>query len=92
MIRRNRLIVYNGDLTGRVISVDAEKWNHFELEQVTDKGAELLNIKFSENFKQSVLNEYCDSVYIVQEACRSACISKGINEEQDVLKEISNDI
>lgn len=32
----NRFIVYNGDLTGRVISVDADKWDHSELEQVID--------------------------------------------------------
>jgi len=44
-LEENRLIVYNGDLTGRVIAVDADKWNNQELIKVDD-GARLLNIDF----------------------------------------------
>lgn len=81
----NRLIVYNGDLTGRVISVNADNWNTEELSQVIDKGADLLNIKFSDSFKSQLIKECYDSVYIVQETCREVCKSCGINEYQTRL-------
>ena len=46
----NKLVIYNGDLTGRVISVNADLWSEREMRQVIEKGAELLNIKFDEVF------------------------------------------
>ncbi|MEH2401844.1 hypothetical protein [Nostoc sp.] len=46
-LEENRLIVHNGDLTGRVIAVDADKWTYKELMQVIDEGAKLLNINFN---------------------------------------------
>jgi hypothetical protein len=87
-LEENRLIVYNGDLTGRVISVNADKWSRKELLQVINDGANLLNISFSSDFIEPLLNECYDSVYIVQEACREACKLEKVNETQDELKEI----
>lgn len=77
-LEENRLIVYNGDLTGRVLAVDADEWRSEELLQVIDLGAELLNIKFDEDFKEELVQESNDSVYIVQEVCRQACINESI--------------
>jgi len=77
-LEENRLIVYNGDLTGRVLAVDADEWRSEELEQVIDLGAELLNVEFDEDFKTSLVRESNDSVYIVQEVCRQACTGEGI--------------
>jgi hypothetical protein len=54
-LEENRLTVYNGDLTGRVISVNADKWSGEELEEVIHAGEALLNIQFSESFKQNLL-------------------------------------
>ncbi|NPE28571.1 hypothetical protein HNV12_11495 [Methanococcoides sp. SA1] len=76
----NRLIVYNGDLTGRVISVNADNWEQNELEEVIDNGAELLNIHFTDRFKRELIDKCYDSVYIVQESCRIACKLQGIAE------------
>ncbi|WP_414586494.1 hypothetical protein [Scytonema sp. PCC 10023] len=89
-LEENRLIVYNGDLTGRVIAVDADKWTSNELLSVIDKGAELLNIQFSKEFKQTLIRESYDSVYIVQEVCAKACREKGISETQREEQIIDN--
>lgn len=86
----NRLIVYNGDLTGRIISVNADKWSSAELTQAIDEGGNLLNIKFSDKFKEDVITHCLNSVYLVQEACRRACIMSDINQTQENSVEIGN--
>jgi hypothetical protein len=47
----NRLIVYNGDLAGRVISVDADAWSPVDLQYVIEAGETLLNVQFPAAFK-----------------------------------------
>lgn len=76
----NRLIVYNGDLTGRIISVNADRWEEAELSQVMTDGGALMGISFTETFKSEVVTGCLDSVYIVQEACRLICLQSGILE------------
>jgi len=78
----NRLIVYNGDLTGRIISVNADRWKNDELERAIEKGGELLNIDFDAQFKADVVTHCLNSIYLVQEACRRACIECGITGTQ----------
>jgi len=91
-LEENRLIVHNGDLIGRVISVNADRWAKHELLEVINNGAKLLNINFSKDFINTLLNESYDSVYIVQEVCNNACKSQNITETQKELKEIGNNI
>jgi len=78
-LEENRLTVYNGDLTGRIISINADKWEPAELQEVVNSGEKLLNIKFSEEFINEVIKECYGSVYILQEACYKCCIKYGIN-------------
>jgi AAA+ ATPase superfamily predicted ATPase len=91
-LEENRLIVYNGDLTGRVVAIDADKWTDEELIKVIDEGAKLLNIKFTNYFKSVLLRESYDSVYIVQEVCLAACIKEKIRETQNENFEIGNNL
>ena len=91
-LEENRLIVYNGDLISRVISVNADNWTEEELREVIDEGAKLLNINFADQFKTSLLNECYESVYIVQEVCREACQSNDIRETQDDFKMIGQNV
>lgn len=72
-LEENRLIVKNGDLTGRVISVNADRWKEEELREVIQKGEDLLNISFDDNFRDEVIENCFNSVYMVQEACQIAC-------------------
>ncbi len=84
-LEESRLTVYNGDLTGRVIGVDADRWTGDELREVITAGEQLLNIEFAEPFREAVLINCFDSVYIVQETCYQACVKSGINFTQDDL-------
>jgi len=86
----NRLIVYNGDLTGRIISVNADKWETAELEMAIQKGGELLNIDFDAKFKADIVLHCLNSIYLVQEACRRACIECGISGTQKIKTTIGN--
>ena len=84
----NRLILLNGDLTGRLVSVDADEWSPEELREVIASGEALLNISFSEDFKRDLLKWCLGSVYIVQECCRKVCEEQSIVETQGTHKEI----
>ncbi len=75
--------MYNGDLTGRIVGVNADRWTSDELRQVIAAGEALLNVSFADSFKNQVIDGCLDSVYIVQEACYQACLATGINLTQD---------
>jgi len=78
-LEENRLTVYNGDLTGRVIGINADQWSDEQLNNVISAGEALLNISFATSFKESLLGSCFDSVSIVQEACYIACKNENIN-------------
>lgn len=78
----NRLIVYNGDLTGRVISVNADHWSHAELQSVITEGGALLGVTFERSFADQLISLARESVYVVQEGCRRACLTANVNETQ----------
>lgn len=84
----NKLVIYNGDLTGRVISINADKWSKLEMKQVIQKGAELLNIKFDNDFVDELIQRSSDNVYLVQEACHRICDENDIRETQKNCKSI----
>jgi hypothetical protein len=79
----NRMIQHNGDLTGRVVTVNADAWSTEELREVIAQGEELLNIGFDENFKAELVQGCFDSVYVVQEACYRACVASKIHATQE---------
>ncbi|WZV76166.1 hypothetical protein AAFM48_11810 [Burkholderia pseudomallei] len=81
-LEEGRLTVYNGDLTGRIVGVNADKWTSDELREVIATGEALLNISFSSSFKDEVIKGCLDSVYIVQEACYQACMREGVGATQ----------
>jgi len=87
-LEENRLTVYNGDLTGRITSINADRWEEEELRNVISRGEDLLNISFDNNFVDGLLEDCFGSVYIVQEACYQCCIKEGINQTQIVYTEI----
>jgi len=78
-LEENRLTVYNGDLSGRVISINADKWEADELKEVISLGENLLNIKFSTKFINELISDCYGSVYIVQETCYRCCVKYEIN-------------
>lgn len=92
-LEEGRLTVYNGDLTGRLVGVNADRWTVGELRQVIADGEALLNISFADSFKDQVIAGCLDSVYIVQETCHQACLAKNINFTQDAhMNEVGADL
>jgi hypothetical protein len=75
----NRLIQYNGDLTGRVTAVDADAWREGELREVIAKGEGLLNVRFDSEFVDALIESSFDSVWVIQEACYRACVEAGVH-------------
>jgi hypothetical protein len=89
-LEENRLVVYNGDLTGRLIAINADRWTEQELQAVIESGEKLLNITFETGFKSGLIKESYGSVYIVQEACRESCILANIRRTQETSVEIGS--
>ena len=84
----NRLILFNGDLTGRVIAIDADAWKPEQLHEVITAGEQLLNISFQGDFKQQLVNGSFQSVYLVQEGCHRACTEAGVYQTQESYREL----
>jgi hypothetical protein len=85
----NRLILFNGDLTGRVIAIDADAWEDYQLMSVISSGEALLNVELGTDFKRRLILSSFRSVYIVQEACHRACADAGAYETRAKLQNIS---
>jgi hypothetical protein len=88
----NRLIVYNGDLAGRVVSVDADSWSASDLMKVFAEGEALLNIEFPAAFKAELIQRSLNSVYILQNCCYKACRESGIVETQEQRRTLPADL
>lgn len=89
-LEENRLTVYNGDLTGRITPIDADKWSHEELRKVISEGEQLLNVTFASDFVQELLKDCFNSVYIVQESCYQCCEQSGVTHALDVNRTIGS--
>lgn len=87
-LEENRLIVYNGDLTGRVIPIDADEWKAEELKEVIETGGRLLKVEFEDEFVEQLLEGCFDSVAIVQECCRRACHEAQVFKELDSSEKV----
>lgn len=91
-LEENRLVVYNGDLTGRVVAINADQWTDAELREVVEKGEELLNLHFAEGFKATLIHESRGSVFVVQEASRQACLTNGVTHTLAEPRELGSNL
>jgi hypothetical protein len=90
-IDENRMTQHNGDLGGRVISVNVDKWDEEDLRRVIFAGADLLRVEFDQDFLDALLRSAMDSVWIVQEACKLACEAAGVFQTQTTQTRVSGD-
>lgn len=77
-LEEDRLTVHNGDLTGRVISINADLWTPEDLDDLFFNSEALLNISFDEQFKEDIKNSCNGSVFLVQQLCHNSCKEMGI--------------
>jgi hypothetical protein len=87
-LEENRLAMLNGDLTGRVYSINVDNWKKSELEEVIINGEKLLNITFNSSLKEEIKKWSVGSVFILQEISLKLCKENGINKKQEVNTEI----
>ncbi|MCP1996320.1 hypothetical protein [Flavobacterium sp. HSC-61S13] len=88
-LEENRLIALNGDLSGRIKSVNADEWTDENLYSLIGDGEILLNISIPEASKKQLIKKSLNNVYIVQEVCYQLCKINKINQTQDENKEIN---
>lgn len=90
-IDENRMTQHNGDLGGRVISVNVDKWTDEDIRRVIEEGGRLLNVTFTTGFIDAVVSSAKESVWIVQEACKIACEQAGVFKRPAVTAEVDAD-
>lgn len=88
---KNRLIFYNGDLSNRLASIDADTWSHECLQQVVEEGEKLLNIQFNEGLIDEIIQNSAESVSLLQEACFKICEANAVYETCSELKIVYSD-
>jgi hypothetical protein len=76
----DRVTAHNGDLTGRVVAINADAWSPTELRNVAMIGADLLNIELEDRFLTELVDASFGSVAVVQEACAALCRMKSVTE------------
>ncbi|MBZ6067940.1 hypothetical protein LA374_17240 [Aeromonas schubertii] len=89
-LEEDRLTVHNGDLTGRVISINADLWKPEDLDELFYNSEALLNIRFSEIFKKQVKDSCNGSVFLVQQLCHEACKALDITSTCETTKTVGD--
>ena len=87
-LEENRLIALNGDLSGRIKSVNADEWTNENLMSLIIDGEILLNISIPEDNKKQLIEKSLNNVYIVQEACYQLCKVNKIQQTQETKVDI----
>lgn len=77
-LEANRLVVYNGDLAGRITSIPADTWTEEELNAVVRAGEPLLNLAFSDDVVRALVDRSQRNVGLLQEACRQMCLARNV--------------
>ena len=88
----NRLVEFNGDLTERVLSVNADVWSPAQLSEVVERGEKLLNIEFDPAFRDGLIQGCFESVSIVQTACHQVAEAAGISATVDDHTVVGTDV
>ena len=87
-LETNRLLLYNGDLNGRLTNINVDLWPDDLLKRVIDNGKPLLNIQFSEEVESEIISISQDNVGLLQELCYRLCEEHDVWSTQDETKVI----
>lgn len=103
-LEANRLTLYNGDLIGRVTTLNTDQWTDGELMAVIEGGLPLLNITIHDAVKNEIVQGCQQNVGLLQEICYRLCERSNVwqtGDEQrtvgsvgdvaEVLKELSDE-
>lgn len=85
--KTSKLLSYNTDLQQRIAEISVERFSNDQLLRIIELGENSLNIRFSDEIKENILNESYGNASMVQNICQRICILKGINETScDIVK------
>lgn len=87
-LQENRIVQFNGDLSGRVSTINADVWHEEELREAIRVGEQHLNVEFSDGFVSSLVSSCFDNIYVVQEVCLQACLKAGVTHRGDRVIQI----
>lgn len=62
-LEEDKLTTFNGDLAGRIVSINADRWEKDDVYKLFDNSEKLLNIKFDDKFKLDVVEKCNGSVF-----------------------------
>ena len=79
-LEENKLTLLNGDLSGRIYSLNADVWKTDELKEVIIRGEELLNFHFEHQLKIEIIEYSLGSVFLLQEICKAVCAYLSLSE------------
>ncbi|MEC1004878.1 hypothetical protein [Bacillus subtilis] len=72
------LVLYNTDLMGRIIGISVGSFSYHELHEMVTRGANLLNIEFSEQMTDKIVDESMYSAALAQDICLRLCFELDI--------------
>ena len=88
----DRLTTFNGDLAGRVVSINADQWLDENIDELFTVSEALLNISFPIEFKTAVKNKCNGSIFLVQQLCMKVCEAQSITKTQEKQTEVAKNI
>ncbi|GEK16126.1 hypothetical protein [Aliivibrio fischeri] len=88
----DRLTTFNGDLAGRIVSINADKRLDENIDELFSVSEALLNISFSDNFKICAKEKCNGSIFLVQQLCMKVCEAQNISKTQESLTEVAKNI
>ena len=86
----NRLTQFNGELQDRISEVPVEPWKSEDFCRIAEKGSGLLNIRFSEDVLNKVIDNAFKSVGVFQELLKITCLESGISKKEQNQKVIED--
>jgi hypothetical protein len=77
---KNRMAQFNGDLLDRIVEVPVEPWIEGDFRKVAAKGAEVLNISFSNTLLTDAVHASFSSIGVFQELLKGICAAAGVSQ------------
>lgn len=89
-LESNKLVLYNGDLAGRLVPVDADRWEREDLLKVITTGEPMLNIEFPVDVRTEILDLCQSNVGVLQETCYRLCEEANVFTTQQCTKVVGS--
>ena len=81
--KTSELLSYNLDLQQRISELPVEGFSDEQLRQIIELGETALNIRFSSEIQDYIVEEALESASIVQNICQRICLIKNISKTQE---------